>query len=57
MSILEKIQKPVALITVMENIMPRYNFIILEDPLPIAYTNLSNRKIYPFIGVCKKKIR
>jgi hypothetical protein len=25
MSILEKIPKPVALITVMENIMPRYN--------------------------------
>jgi len=31
MSILEKIPKPAALITVMENIMPRYNFIILEE--------------------------
>jgi hypothetical protein len=55
MNILEKIPKPVTLITVMENIMPRYNFPVLEDPLPIAYTNLSNRKIYPFIGVCKKR--
>jgi len=36
--------------------MPRYNFIVLEeDTLLIAYTKLSNRKIYPFIGVCKKK--
>jgi hypothetical protein len=56
MSILEKIPKPVALITVMENIMPRYNFIVLEeDTLLISYTKLSNRRIYPFIGVCKKR--
>jgi hypothetical protein len=38
MSILEKIPKPVALITVMENIMPRYNFIILEE-LPFTHSS------------------
>ena len=37
MNTLEKIPKPVALITVMENIMPCYNYIILEeDPLLIG---------------------
>ena len=37
MNILDKIPKPVALITVMENIMPCYNFIVLEeDPLLIG---------------------
>jgi len=35
--------------------MSLYNFIVLEeDTLLISYTKLSNRRIYPFIGVCKK---